>query len=874
MLINSLVLLNRVEDSVTTIRERIPVELHYLVDRVIGEVEERYKAGLQTAAATTTGAVTAAGSSSDTTAGTVVPVTKSILTPGRRMQTQEILEDFVTTLYARFGSVLEYHKFVLETIGRLSRRPSNSGSGPGIAARRPGPAYALREVWMTIQSEIKSMLYDYLTTECAASRPDLGAAPAPAPTPSPGLVRDRANRRISGGTKVPGGGWLEDLIRPKATGSAQGAAAADGSSANAVAGNVGATPSGARQVFSFGQSEIKSTSEALYKPIEDEMRQLLSFTQSEGAQQQQQQQLVAQSAVVDRFAEGNGAAGHLLLVPPSVYHASVVLSPTTQFLARIGHVLLEPRDTQDFDEFLRHFFVRFFLPQVEAHALHLFTQMTSGSDAFYTHPTLVYRGRPVIKSAVAIVPLIHDLGRMLAAIPFYQEEYVMIVEKIIRKYFDECQTRFTEAITNSKYVVGAFGTAMLMASAGGGGNNPYPLDAMGGSGNDGLSAHTAMMSSSSAAATSTLAPHTTTQNDRAGPARQCIASRWANDDDLQQLLDMKFRLTLHDRTVKFDTRSEKEMAIEYRLKHDRSIHPSELMFDVKKMNFLATLHHSLEWFLLNVHFSRMSQVPLGGEVVDADGGGDGVGNDGGANGTRVGAADGESALDAADGNRLDLDMLAQMKGLRVRLDQLWDRHRTLATSCLVTLRIEMRCRCLYYLELATREGNYGLEEESQEPDQYVQTFNADLIMCEELLAKSLPKDEIEFIFSGLSHLISHILISNVTHLKDLNYYGSRKMIRNILALQQNLTSISLTSEMSGLDHALKYYELFQLDLDAVMHQVTEHDLVFTLEEYQFLLRFVYQNAERQLEIDSDQYELNYRKYKEAQRVVESLFKSK
>ncbi|KAJ1985898.1 exocyst subunit [Dimargaris cristalligena] len=886
MLLKSLMLLDRIDDSVATIQERIPIELHHLADRIIAEVEERHKLGMPNAASKT----------ELTPASTLN--TKALMTPKQRAQAQEVLEDFVTTLYARFGSVLEYHKFVLEVINKSPRRQSQSTTS-ARSSRGTLSAYALREVWMTIQSEIKSMLYDYLTADTAVAHrsSDLtsvgsvvpsGGAAGSVVSPGPG-ARDRVStpQRPAAGTlaKAAAGGsrWLDEfnlnMIRSKSTTGQQPQAAGSGlpspgpAASAATATDMAGPPP--RQLFSFSQSEIKTTSEALYKPIEDEVRQVLQM-----ANYDQMAQMASNSTVVDRFADGCNTAGHQLLVSPSIYHASVVLSPTIQFLAKIGHVLLEPRDTQDFDEFLRDFFVRFFLPQVEAHALHLFQQITSGSDAFYNHPTLLYRGRPVVKSAVSIVPLIHDLAGMLSAIPFYREEYVTIIEKIIRQYFEECHRRFVEAIATSKMMTHAdgsgggtmFHSSLLHNPAGPSGGGPVEGGPGVGNGSNGM----------------TMERSTSGGGVGSGggggqiPAlltKQCLSSQWARDEDLLQLLDMKLQLTLHDPNVQYDPRGEKETQLEFKLKHERSIHPSELMFDVKKLNFLATLHHSLEWFLLNVKYSKASRVYLGAAQAarKASVGNEGrmaVGVDGGVDKNHPDAGpDGGAVDDPSDPSAyhsLDLDVLAQMKGLRERLDELWDRHRVLATSCLVILRIEIRCRCMYFLELATREGNYGLSEESQEPDQYIQTFNADLIMCEELLAKSLPRDEIEFVFSGISHLISYILINNAGHLKDLNYFGSRKMVRNVLALQQNLTNISLSNE-SGLDHALKYYELFQLDLDTLMHHISTHELVFSIEEYRFLISFVYNHGARKIDIDSDQYELNYRKYREGLDALDRLF---
>ncbi|KAJ1967385.1 exocyst subunit, partial [Dimargaris xerosporica] len=575
MLIQSLVLLGRIDDSVTRIQERIPVELNHLTNRVITEVEERHRIGTESEAPLANGAANTASVT------TTVAITKPPLTGQQRLQDQEVLEDFVSTLYVRFGSVLEYHRFVLEVIGRVSKRQSGQGR-PALTTRGLSPTYALREVWLSIQSEIKSMLYDYLTTDTkVAQDSDTSTSPLSAamgnPTASPSaplsiggslLGRDRSARRGSTSLRNQGARWLEEwnLIKNRAA-TSPGSPSAVGSPDNRNSLIEG------KQVFSFSQSEMKATSEALYKPIGDDVRQLLNGLHPESATQR-----ATNSTAVDRFADSDNSARHPMLVTPSIYHASVVLTPTIRFLSKIGHVLLESRDTQEFDEFLRHFFVRFFLPQVEAYAMQLFHQITVGTDAFYNHPTLMFRGRPVVKSAVAIVPLIHDLSGMLSAIPFYREEYVMIIEKLIRKYFEECQTRFREAAACSKghpSATHSFKNALTASTVS---LPPLPTDEP--------MPDVPLLSSS--------------QHPHHNANQQCISARWAKDDDLLQLLDMKLRLLLHEHDVTYDPHADRELEIEYRLKHDRSIHPSELMFDVKKMNFLATLYHSLEWFLLNV----------------------------------------------------------------------------------------------------------------------------------------------------------------------------------------------------------------------------------------------------------------------------------
>lgn len=69
---------------------------------------------------------------------------------------------------------------------------------------------------------------------------------------------------------------------------------------------------------------------------------------------------------------------------------------------------------------------------------------------------------------------------------------------------------------------------------------------------------------------------------------------------------------------------------------------------------------------------------------------------------------------------------------------------------------------------------------------------------------------IRFAFDGLPGLIVHILISEATYIKRLNANGVQKMVRNILALQQNLSNFVPLSQCSIMERAREYYQLYNL----------------------------------------------------------------
>ena len=73
-----------------------------------------------------------------------------------------------------------------------------------------------------------------------------------------------------------------------------------------------------------------------------------------------------------------------------------------------------------------------------------------------------------------------------------------------------------------------------------------------------------------------------------------------------------------------------------------------------------------------------------------------------------------------------------------------------------------------------------------------------------------------FAFDGLPALIVHILISEASHIKRMNSNGVQKMMRNILALQQNLANFVPPSQNSVMERAREYYQLFNLGSEVII----------------------------------------------------------
>ena len=100
--------------------------------------------------------------------------------------------------------------------------------------------------------------------------------------------------------------------------------------------------------------------------------------------------------------------------------------------------------------------------------------------------------------------------------------------------------------------------------------------------------------------------------------------------------------------------------------------------------------------------------------------------------------------------------------------------------------------------------------------------------------------------------MEHILISGASHLRCPNQFGIKKILRNILALQQSIKSLANDRQDSEFEKAKFYYSLFFISPKVILllciHSYTEVHFqemlngarekhFFNFDEYQTMLNF-------------------------------------
>uniref|UniRef100_A0A8I5NBU1 Exocyst complex component Sec8 n=1 Tax=Papio anubis TaxID=9555 RepID=A0A8I5NBU1_PAPAN len=234
---------------------------------------------------------------------------------------------------------------------------------------------------------------------------------------------------------------------------------------------------------------------------------------------------------------------------------------------------------------------------------------------------------------------------------------------------------------------------------------------------------------------------------------------------------------------------------------DKLIPPQDILRDVSDLKALANMHESLEWLASRTKsaFSNLSTSQM---------------------------------LSPAQDSHTNTDLPPVSEQIMQTLSELAKSFQDMADRCLLVLHLEVRVHCFHYLIPLAKEGNYAIvaNVESMDYDPLVVKLNKDISAIEEAMSASLQQHKFQYIFEGLGHLISCILINGAQYFRRISESGIKKMCRNIFVLQQNLTNITMSRE-ADLDFARQYYEMLYNTADELLNLVVDQGVKYTELEY-------------------------------------------
>uniref|UniRef100_H2XRU0 Exocyst complex component Sec8 n=1 Tax=Ciona intestinalis TaxID=7719 RepID=H2XRU0_CIOIN len=165
------------------------------------------------------------------------------------------------------------------------------------------------------------------------------------------------------------------------------------------------------------------------------------------------------------------------------------------------------------------------------------------------------------------------------------------------------------------------------------------------------------------------------------------------------------------------------------------------------------------------------------------------------------------------------------------LKKLAQDYKNMSEICLLCLHIEMRLHCFYHLVPMFLNNSYDIRGlDSMEHDFQITKLKKDISSAEENLSVSLNEKKYRYVFEGLGHQMAAILMWGAKHIKRISPSGVKKMCRNVFALQQLLTNLTMSRE-PHLDMARQFYEMMYLMPDDLQAQVVEQGVRYSEEDY-------------------------------------------
>ncbi|KAG7193862.1 uncharacterized protein KQ657_005060 [Scheffersomyces spartinae] len=182
------------------------------------------------------------------------------------------------------------------------------------------------------------------------------------------------------------------------------------------------------------------------------------------------------------------------------------------------------------------------------------------------------------------------------------------------------------------------------------------------------------------------------------------------------------------------------------------------------------------------------------------------------------------ALDHAHGERFD-DYVGTLKKVQ--------------NEALLTLRYDIRLRCVYYICRSFKSVDWFPTAEPGDADQFISKLSKEIFHLDNKLSElGILNKEID-LYLGLSEILDVLMIKGSRLIKKINLFGIKRVLLNIISLQQLLRNSVLNPEAVDFSRSSRYYEMFPINEHDLMQQMKTNEYGYDKEEYKNLARMIY-----------------------------------
>ncbi|KAF9527778.1 exocyst complex component sec8 [Crepidotus variabilis] len=300
-------------------------------------------------------------------------------------------------------------------------------------------------------------------------------------------------------------------------------------------------------------------------------------------------------------------------------------------------------------------------------------------------------------------------------------------------------------------------------------------------------------------------------------SRVALAAQWAQRSELHPCVS-ELMTTQASNRLRRQQLYKKEADLELSFIAEQTVSKDDLISSTRNLAALASLQRSVAWFAAELNTLRAQPIEPSSALSPVE--------------PPTGLT--PAVLTIAPEPILEHLSLPLSKEMGLRFGALLKTYEQLANLILDTIRLDIRCRTIHYLDASMRNGTYDSNYEAAEPDPYIVDLNTELVHCNEAMTVNLPKAEREYLFTGLSHLMEHMLITSARHLRKPNDFGVKKILRNVLALQQGVKSLMDDPRDAEFERAKEYFVLFFMGPQKMLETIRKKQS-FSFQEYQTML---------------------------------------
>lgn len=422
ILVESLRLLGKLPEALIALQQRIPMELYYLLERTVDELEPTkylYRKPRHQLKSFST---------HNKFHHQPIPFPDLVGSTTKEEFTGILLKLF-QLIFDRLEAIIQSHGFVLDCIEKRKNDTTVSRGSKDTEEQIREHLYTVADIWSVAKNEFKALLFDYLLPLQRVTPSSYGA---------PMIAFNEILASTEKGKKRAAREKNKQLFR-----------------------------------VAFGTSQIIQD---LYKDIESSatassgvpLPQGMSYMSSQQPQQltmtntgssfiapntanvtsNDVKELASSSNVLDPF---KSSTGHKLLIEPDPYYVLVTHKPACDFFDKMSAIVGGSAAVSSNEDELRNYLDEFvqntFLPTIEDKIVNYFHQYINCEDAFTTIQTDLCP-YPLTKSSLACVNLLQSMCSTLSVLPFYRREYVEMVDTVLIKYFEKCYHRIRLLITS------------------------------------------------------------------------------------------------------------------------------------------------------------------------------------------------------------------------------------------------------------------------------------------------------------------------------------------------------------------------------------------------------------------------------------------